>query len=90
MYQTRSPIYDHPRPVIDSDCSVGSGFSTDKFSFGGFLRLKVVNASARLRAPPNATRQPSFSNRLPINQNLVDAEVMPDRQLCVAGANEEI
>ncbi|HSH40024.1 MAG TPA: 16S rRNA (cytidine(1402)-2'-O)-methyltransferase [Chthoniobacterales bacterium] len=65
---------------------VGSGFSLDRFSYSGFLPVKSGGRERELRAA--AEREETsvfFESPYRINKTLaVCAEVMPERQLCVA------
>src|SRR6266404_2818458 len=64
----------------------GSGFSADKFFFGGFLPVKSGQRERELRAA--ATREETsiyFESPYRLTKTLnACVEIMPDRQLCVA------
>jgi 16S rRNA (cytidine1402-2'-O)-methyltransferase len=65
---------------------VGSGFSTEKFFFGGFLPVKPGQRERELQAA--AEREETaifFESRYRLTKTLTACiDVMPDRQLCVA------
>jgi 16S rRNA (cytidine1402-2'-O)-methyltransferase len=65
---------------------VGSGFSLDKFCYRGFLPVKSGGRERELRAA--AERQETsifFDSPYRLTKTLAGcAELMPDRQLCVA------
>ena len=65
---------------------VGSGFSAEKFFFGGFLPNKSGQRERELRAA--ATREETsiyFESPYRLTKTLkACVDVMPDRQLCVA------
>ena len=65
---------------------VGSGFSLDRFYFGGFLPVKSGQRERELRAA--AEREETsvyFESPYRLTKTLaVCAQIMPDRQLCVA------
>src|SRR5216117_4440098 len=65
---------------------LGSGFSTDKFSFRGFLPVKSGQRERELRAA--AEREETaifFESRYRLTKTLAACvDIMPDRQLCVA------
>jgi len=64
----------------------GSGFSADKFFFGGFLPVKSGQRERELRAAANrAETTIFFESPYRILKTLTAcAEIMSDRQLCVA------
>ena len=75
-----------PGPSSILTALVGSGFSTDKFSFGGFLPVKSGQRERELRAAAERDETTIFFEspyRL-IKTLVACAEVMPDRQVCVA------
>jgi 16S rRNA (cytidine1402-2'-O)-methyltransferase len=75
-----------PGPSSILTALVGSGFSTDKFSFGGFLPVKSGQRERELRAAAERDETTIFFEspyRL-IKTLVACTEVMPDRQLCVA------
>jgi len=65
---------------------IGSGFSTEKFFFGGFLPVKPGQRERELQAA--AEREETsifFESRYRLTKTLaVCIDVMPERQLCVA------
>jgi 16S rRNA (cytidine1402-2'-O)-methyltransferase len=65
---------------------IGSGFSTDKFSFGGFLPVKQGHRERELRA--TAAKPETmiyFESPFRLVKTLKTcADILPDRQLCVA------
>jgi 16S rRNA (cytidine1402-2'-O)-methyltransferase len=80
------PITIIPGPSSILTALVGSGFSTEKFSFGGFLPVKSGQRERELRAAAERHETTIFFEspyRL-IKTLFVCTEVMPDRQLCVA------
>ncbi len=75
-----------PGPSSILTALVGSGFSTDKFSFGGFLPVKSGQRARELRAAAERD-QPTIFFESPyrlIKTLVACTEVMPDRQLCIA------
>jgi 16S rRNA (cytidine1402-2'-O)-methyltransferase len=65
---------------------VGSGFSTEKFSFRGFLPVKSGQRERELRAAAESSETAIFFEspyRL-IKTLAACVDIMPDRQLCVA------
>ena len=75
-----------PGPSSILTALVGSGFSTDKFSFGGFLPVKSGQRERELRAAAERDETTIFFEspyRL-IKTLVACSEVMPDRQVCVA------
>jgi 16S rRNA (cytidine1402-2'-O)-methyltransferase len=75
-----------PGPSSILTALVGSGFSTDKFSFRGFLPVKSGQRERELRAAVESDETTIFfesPHRL-IKTLAACVEVMPDRQLCVA------
>jgi len=75
-----------PGPSSILTALVGSGFSTDKFSFSGFLPVKSGQRERELRAAAERDETTIFFEspyRL-IKTLVACAEVMPDRQVCVA------
>src|SRR5438034_1744094 len=77
-----------PGPSSILTALVGSGFSAEKFSFGGFLPVKSGQRERELRAA--AARDETvifFESPYRLTKTLVACvNVMPDRQLCVARA----
>jgi len=75
-----------PGPSSISTAIVGSGFSTDKFFFGGFLPVKSGQRERQLRTA--AAREETsiyFESPYRLNKTLkACVDVMPDRRLCVA------
>ncbi len=75
-----------PGPSSILTALVGSGFSTDKFFFGGFLPVKSGQRERELRAA--AARDEAtifFESPYRLTKTLKACiDVMPDRQLCVA------
>jgi 16S rRNA (cytidine1402-2'-O)-methyltransferase len=69
-----------------STALVGSGFSTEKFFYGGFLPVKSGRRERELRA--SAAREETsvfFESPYRLVKTLIAcAGIMPDRQLCVA------
>jgi 16S rRNA (cytidine1402-2'-O)-methyltransferase len=75
-----------PGPSSILTALVGSGFSTDKFSFGGFLPVKSGQRERELRAAAERDETTIFFEspyRL-IKTLVACTYVMPDRQVCVA------
>ena len=75
-----------PGPSSILTALVGSGFSTDKFSFGGFLPVKSGQRERQLRAAAERDETTIFFEspyRL-IKTLVACTDVMPDRQVCVA------
>src|SRR5437588_7132754 len=75
-----------PGPSSILTALVGSGFSADKFFFGGFLPVKSGQRERELRAAADRAETSIFfesPHRL-IKTLTASAEIMPDRQLCVA------
>jgi 16S rRNA (cytidine1402-2'-O)-methyltransferase len=75
-----------PGPSSILTALVGSGFSLDRFYFGGFLPVKSGQRERELRAA--AEREETsvyFESPYRLTKTLaVCAQIMPDRQLCVA------
>ena len=75
-----------PGPSSISTALVGSGFSADKFFFGGFLPVKSGRRERELRAA--AAREETsiyFESPYRLTKTLKACiDVVPDRQLCVA------
>jgi 16S rRNA (cytidine1402-2'-O)-methyltransferase len=66
---------------------VGSGFSSEKFFFGGFLPVKSGQRERELRVAAAAREETSiyFESPYRLTKTLKTCgEIMPDRQLCVA------
>jgi 16S rRNA (cytidine1402-2'-O)-methyltransferase len=75
-----------PGPSSILTALVGSGFSTDRFSFGGFLPVKSGQRERELRAAAERDETTIFFEspyRL-IKTLVACTDVMPDRQVCVA------
>lgn len=75
-----------PGPSSIVTALVGSGFSADKFFFGGFLPVKSGQRERELRAAAGREETSIFfesPHRL-IKTLAASSEIMPDRQLCVA------
>lgn len=75
-----------PGPSSILTALVGSGFSSEKFFFGGFLPVKSGRREREVRAA--AAREETsifFESPHRLTKTLVACvEIMPDRQLCVA------
>src|SRR6266852_8830560 len=75
-----------PGPASIATALVGSGFSTDKFFFGGFLPVKSGQRERQLRAA--AAREETaiyFESPYRLTKTLkACVNILPDRQLCVA------
>jgi 16S rRNA (cytidine1402-2'-O)-methyltransferase len=75
-----------PGPSSILAALVGSGFSTEKFCFRGFLRIKSGQRERELRGA--AEREETtifFESPYRLTKTLAACiEIMPDRQLCVA------
>ena len=75
-----------PGPSSISTALVGSGYSADKFFFGGFLPVKSGRRERELRAA--AAREGTsiyFESPYRLTKTLnALIDIMPDRQLCVA------
>ncbi len=75
-----------PGPSSILTALVGSGFSSEKFFFGGFLPVKSGQREREFRAA--ATREETsifFESRYRLSKTLKACiDIMPDRQLCVA------
>jgi 16S rRNA (cytidine1402-2'-O)-methyltransferase len=75
-----------PGPSSILTALVGSGFSSEKFFFGGFLPVKGGRRERELRAA--ATREETtifFESPYRLSKTLkAYIDIMPDRQLCVA------
>jgi 16S rRNA (cytidine1402-2'-O)-methyltransferase len=75
-----------PGPSSTLTALVGSGFSAEKFFFGGFLPIKSGQRERELRAA--AAREETsiyFESPYRLNKTLkACSEIMQDRQLCVA------
>lgn len=75
-----------PGPSSILTALVGSGFSSDQFSFRGFLPVKSGQRERELRAAAERDETTIFFEspyRL-IKTLIASTEVMPNRQLCVA------
>jgi 16S rRNA (cytidine1402-2'-O)-methyltransferase len=75
-----------PGPSSIPTALLGSGFSTDKFSFRGFLPVKNGQRERELRAAAERNETTIFfESPYRLMKTLAACrEVMPDRQLCVA------
>jgi len=84
--QRELPFTVIPGPSSILTAVLGSGFSTDKFSFRGFLPVKSGQRERELRAA--AERRETvifFESPYRLSKTLAACtDVMPDRQLCVA------
>ncbi len=84
--QRELPFTVIPGPSSILTAVLGSGFSTDKFSFHGFLPVKSGQRERELRAA--AERDETvifFESPYRLSKTLAACtDVMPDRQLCVA------
>ena len=84
--QRELPFTVIPGPSSILTALIGSGFSTDKFSFCGFLPVKSGQRERELRAA--AERDETvifFESPYRLSKTLAACtDVMPDRQLCVA------
>jgi 16S rRNA (cytidine1402-2'-O)-methyltransferase len=80
------PLTIIPGPSSIVTALIGSGFVTDQFSFRGFLPVKSGQRERELRAAADlAGTVIFFESPYRITKTLaVCADVMPDRQLCVA------
>lgn len=75
-----------PGPSSMLTALIGSGFSTERFSFRGFLPVKAGRRERELRAVAQSDETVIFfESPYRLNRTLAAcAEIMPDRQLCVA------
>jgi 16S rRNA (cytidine1402-2'-O)-methyltransferase len=75
-----------PGPSSIVTALVGSGFSTDRFSFHGFLPVKSGQRERELRAAAERDETTIFfESPYRLTKTLAAcAEIIPDRQLCVA------
>jgi 16S rRNA (cytidine1402-2'-O)-methyltransferase len=75
-----------PGPSSILSALVGSGFSTEKFSFRGFLPVKAGRREHELRAAAECEETIIFfESPYRLSKTLaVCTDIMPDRQLCVA------
>jgi 16S rRNA (cytidine1402-2'-O)-methyltransferase len=75
-----------PGPSSILTALIGSGFSTEKFSFRGFLPVKAGQREHKLRAAAECEETVIFfESPYRLTKTLaVCTDVMPDRQLCVA------
>lgn len=80
------PLTIIPGPSSIVTALIGSGFLTDQFSFRGFLPVKSGQRERELRTAADfAETVIFFESPYRITKTLaVCADVMPDRQLCVA------
>jgi 16S rRNA (cytidine1402-2'-O)-methyltransferase len=75
-----------PGPSSILTALVGSGFSTEKFSFRGFLPVKTGRRERELRAAAESDETIIFfESPYRLTKTLAACiDVMPDRQLCIA------
>ena len=75
-----------PGPSSILAALVGSGFSTEKFYFGGFLPIKSGQRERELRAAAERNETTIFfESPYRLTKTLsASVNIMPDRQLCVA------
>jgi len=75
-----------PGPSSILTALVGSGFLTEKFYFGGFLRIKSGQRKRELRIAAERAETTMFlESRYRLIKTLgACREIMPDRRLCVA------
>ena len=75
-----------PGPSSVLAALVGSGFSTEKFYFGGFLPIKSGQRERELRAAAERNETTIFfESPYRLTKTLsASVNIMPDRQLCVA------
>jgi 16S rRNA (cytidine1402-2'-O)-methyltransferase len=75
-----------PGPSSILTALLGSGFSTNRFSFGGFLPVKSGQRERELRAAAERNQTAIyFESPYRLVKTLTAcSEIMPDRQLCVA------
>src|SRR5438094_7321143 len=75
-----------PGPSSILTALVGSGFSTEKFSFRGFLPVKTGRRERELRAAAESRETIIFfESPYRLTKTLAACiDVMPDRQLCIA------
>ena len=76
-----------PGPSSIATALVGSGFSAERFFFGGFLPNKSGQRERELRVAAAAREETSiyFESPYRLTKTLKTCgEIMPDRQLCVA------
>jgi len=75
-----------PGPSSILTALVGSGFSTERFSFRGFLPVKIGRRERELRAAAESRETIIFfESPYRLTKTLAACiDVMPDRQLCVA------
>ena len=80
------PLTIIPGPSSTLAALVGSGFSTERFYFGGFLPVKSGQRERELRATAERSETTIFfESPYRLTKTLgVCTGVMPDRQLCVA------
>ena len=84
--QRELPFTIIPGPSSILTALLGSGFSTDKFSFRGFLPVKSGQRERELRAAGERDETVIFfESPYRLSKTLAACtDVMPDRQLCVA------
>jgi 16S rRNA (cytidine1402-2'-O)-methyltransferase len=75
-----------PGPSSILTALVGSGFSTEKFSFRGFLPVKTGQRERELRAATESGETAVFfESPYRLTKTLATCvDILPDRQLCVA------
>jgi 16S rRNA (cytidine1402-2'-O)-methyltransferase len=74
-----------PGPSSIATALVGSGFSAEKFFFGGFLPVKSGQRERELRAAAREETSVYFESPYRLTKTLKACiDVVPDRQLCVA------
>ena len=81
------PLTIIPGPSSIATALVGSGFSAERFFFGGFLPNKSGQRERELRVAAAAREETSiyFESPYRLTKTLKTCgEIMPDRQLCVA------
>src|SRR5207302_9605040 len=85
--QRELPFTIIPGPSSIATALVGSGFSAERFFFGGFLPNKSGQRERELRVAAAAREETSiyFESPYRLTKTLKTCgEIMPDRQLCVA------
>src|SRR5213594_2102472 len=84
--QRELPFTILPGPSSILTALLGSGFSTEKFSFGGFLPVKSGQRERELRAAADRDETVIFfESPYRLTKTLATCiDVMPDQQLCIA------
>ena len=84
--QRELPFTIIPGPSSILTALVGSGFSTERFSFRGFLPVKIGRRERELRAAAESGETIIFfDSPYRLTKTLAACiDVMPDRQLCIA------